>query len=601
MTYELGLSVVAQCNGSGAVQFLLQDGHGSTRIVANDLSGNPTVSQYIAAIYDYDAFGNALNFNAATAVTPWLFGGDAIYDPASGQYFNGDGIRTRTAGRPYFNQMDSFGFGDSSDPVTLNAELYGDGDPVDNNDPSGHYASGSSYSVSYGLVGGDDGDKNTLFGGTALDTIASGAGAMLVGVGGLISTEALAPVFGAIAAFNGIMGGITNETSAASDVSGVGSFAVGFASSFSASILSDVGAPCWVASGVGGAILSVGNDYLSNPNTFNFTEALKDVATGALGGILQGGYCFVAGTPVLLGDRQTRAAIEQICVGDRVATDGGVANSVDGNTKAADPNATAVDPKTWRKVRIIAGDWEIEALRPVGWLDTHNVAVKGSVSLGAVIGLIEMGGPQGLVGMVESIEPCPVIQTGRGRVVLTAVSHRSDSVFDLTLKDGLGRQETVGVTGQHRYYCQTTGWTRVQELRLGHVLRGDHGDLPVVGLANRDGTHRVYNMAVEADHVYYTGELLALAHNSCGDDVNGNSFKSSRTTYLYALFDKVEGFLKWGISLDPESRYTKSFMNGKTMEILESGSREEMYNLEKILASAFGGPLNKEPWSSSQL
>jgi len=51
---------------------------------------------------------------------------------------------------------------------------------------------------------------------------------------------------------------------------------------------------------------------------------------------------------VLLGDGQEEQ-IQDIRVGQRVATDGGVANSPTG-TKAADPNSTAVNPVTWRLV-----------------------------------------------------------------------------------------------------------------------------------------------------------------------------------------------------------------------------------------------------------
>jgi RHS repeat-associated protein len=152
MTYMIGESVTAQCDGSGTVLFLLQDGHGSTRmLVKNGTYTNP--ADYIAVYYSYDAFGNALGFNPATASTLWLFGGDAMYDPASGQYFNGNGIRTRNPGSPDFNQMDSFGFGNSNDPITLNAEIYGDGNPINNDDPSGHYSL-TSTTVASGLAAG---------------------------------------------------------------------------------------------------------------------------------------------------------------------------------------------------------------------------------------------------------------------------------------------------------------------------------------------------------------------------------------------------------------------------------------------------------------
>jgi hypothetical protein len=53
---------------------------------------------------------------------------------------------------------------------------------------------------------------------------------------------------------------------------------------------------------------------------------------------------------------RTKGTINNIQVGRRVATDGGVANSADGETAAQDPDATTVHPKTWRELTVIAGD-----------------------------------------------------------------------------------------------------------------------------------------------------------------------------------------------------------------------------------------------------
>ena len=88
MTYFLGERVIAQADASGTVTFLLPDGHGSTEQLANS-------SGTVTAAFQYDAFGTALNFTPAVAGVVFLFGGDAVYDPASGTYLNGDGVRAR--------------------------------------------------------------------------------------------------------------------------------------------------------------------------------------------------------------------------------------------------------------------------------------------------------------------------------------------------------------------------------------------------------------------------------------------------------------------------------------------------------------------------
>lgn len=128
MTYFLGDRVIAQADASGTVTVLLPDGHGSTEQLANS-------SGTVTAAFQYDAFGTAVNFTPASAGTVFLFGGDAVYDPASGTYFHGDGIR-QTDGF-LFIQRDTYA-GNTQDPRSLHKYLYANGNPVSESDPSGH-------------------------------------------------------------------------------------------------------------------------------------------------------------------------------------------------------------------------------------------------------------------------------------------------------------------------------------------------------------------------------------------------------------------------------------------------------------------------------
>ena len=128
MTYFLGDRVYGQADGSGTVIYLLADGHGSTQQLTNATGS-------VTAAFRYDAFGAALNFTPSAAGTAFLFGGDAIYDPASGTYFHGDGVR-QTLGF-LFIQRDTQA-GSNQDPLSLHTYLYANGDPVNSNDPSGH-------------------------------------------------------------------------------------------------------------------------------------------------------------------------------------------------------------------------------------------------------------------------------------------------------------------------------------------------------------------------------------------------------------------------------------------------------------------------------
>ncbi len=132
-------------------------------------------------------------------------------------------------------------------------------------------------------------------------------------------------------------------------------------------------------------------------------QRVEDFGWGSVGEAL-------AGTIVeLLGDGITKESNDNLHVGQRVKTDGGVANSADGKTAAADPNATAVDPKTWRLVTIdtddAEGGWEVQALEPVSWVKA-NGATKGSqIHLADVVDLAEMGATEDITGTIESVVP----------------------------------------------------------------------------------------------------------------------------------------------------------------------------------------------------
>ena len=162
-TYTLGLDVISQyaptVYGDGPLYFL-HDGHGSTRglvdalgipiSAAQDASAQPII--WLA----YDAYGNALNFNAATALTTLLYSGEQLDKLTGLQY-----LRARyydlSTGR--FTRLDPFA-GNFKDPQSLHKFLYTHGDPVNGMDPTGEWSLGSAMMTGAiiggltGLVGG---------------------------------------------------------------------------------------------------------------------------------------------------------------------------------------------------------------------------------------------------------------------------------------------------------------------------------------------------------------------------------------------------------------------------------------------------------------
>ena len=84
--------------------------------------------------------------------------------------------------------------------------------------------------------------------------------------------------------------------------------------------------------------------------------------------------------------------------------------------------------------------------------------------------------------------------------------------------------------------------------------------------------------------------------------INGNSKLSPRTAYLYELStagtaDTAGLFLKYGISQNPATRYSTSFMADKRIFPVASGTRTDMLSLERQMATANPGPMNNEPWA----
>ena len=155
MTYLIGDDVFGQASASGTVDYYIIDGHGSTRaLITSTGAVLTTPAPGTNGWMNYDAFGDAvgdwsLSYAATNAGVIFLCAGDAVYDPASGLYMNGDGVRDRSGFR--FTEMDSSnpGPGDLAD-----ADLYeyASADSINGFDPSGDavYFVERQFSASWG-------------------------------------------------------------------------------------------------------------------------------------------------------------------------------------------------------------------------------------------------------------------------------------------------------------------------------------------------------------------------------------------------------------------------------------------------------------------
>jgi YD repeat-containing protein len=142
LSYVLGNDIIAQSSSTNGVLYLLTDGHGSTRALVNS-SGLVVSGQ----TFDYDAFGTALDFNATTAETTWLFGGDGFYDPSTGWTYQ----LARWRNGFWFTQMDSYA-GTNSNPVSLHKYLYADANTINMVDSNGRDPNRSQATTASWLV-----------------------------------------------------------------------------------------------------------------------------------------------------------------------------------------------------------------------------------------------------------------------------------------------------------------------------------------------------------------------------------------------------------------------------------------------------------------
>ncbi|MFN9371898.1 MAG: polymorphic toxin-type HINT domain-containing protein [Planctomycetaceae bacterium] len=223
-----------------------------------------------------------------------------------------------------------------------------------------------------------------------------------------------------------------------------------------------------------------------------------------------------------------------------------------------------VDPATWVNIRLRmpkpTGDFlEITLLRLVEWLAEHLAqttsldgeypralvesrgtdSTSGSTTVTSVMptvyppelspGMIEpitadssTGSPWifltlhelEAVGPAEIVEvgPCPELEPGEGRLVTGTFAHQSGEVFDITV---VGLTEPIGCTGAHPFWSEDRHeFIPARALRPGETLRTESGTLrQITRITPRRGPPvPVFNLEVDAEHVYYVSVVGVLVH-----------------------------------------------------------------------------------------
>jgi hypothetical protein len=208
--------------------------------------------------------------------------------------------------------------------------------------------------------------------------------------------------------------------------------------------------------------------------------------------------CFTAGTVVATSSGLK--PIESLKVGERVLT------------SHAESLPTQVDPATWRKVSLLLpnddGSPDVFVME-VLWPQT-KIAQLGVAPGKAVPLAIEELGVEG-TATVTAVEPCPPVTSGPGRVVVATINHLNAHVLQLDLK---GLDAPLEATKEHPFYSlDRDAWIPAGRLQVGERLATVGGETKLTAVRRKPGTHRVYNLTVEYEHLYIVSKIGLLSHN----------------------------------------------------------------------------------------
>lgn len=155
------------------------------------------------------------------------------------------------------------------------------------------------------------------------------------------------------------------------------------------------------------------------------------------------------------------------------------------------------------------GGWlDITLGRPAWWLE--EVAARPGASIHLDLAELDVVGE----ARVLAVRPSPTPNAGDGRVVTGTFLHYASNVLEVSIE---GLDEPLRVTANHPFWsADREEFVHAVDLFPGEMLRSHDGRaMLLISLSPLPGVHRVYNVEVDGEHVYYVGSAGVLVHNMC--------------------------------------------------------------------------------------
>jgi hypothetical protein len=177
---------------------------------------------------------------------------------------------------------------------------------------------------------------------------------------------------------------------------------------------------------------------------------------------------------------------------------------------------TDIDPQQWRVVTLQHDQPDGSRVTVERGVPLDSITAEG-LSVGRTLdAYIPEFDVQGEF-TVASISACPTPASGPGQLVTSRFIHENAEVWDLTLE---GSPEPLGTTSSHPFWSvDRESFIPASDLQPGERLQlADGTTRAVQTLTKRRGRTTVYNIEVDAEHVFYVGQDGVLVHNNCGPD-----------------------------------------------------------------------------------